>query len=194
MGQNGRDGHRVRALLRVFRKGKDLEHMIRDKSWRDLWRLVDDMHAAGSPVKTLVLVSGDVHHSYSMTGNRASSGRPRPEVVQVTCSGLQTTIRKDFKVTVAEKLSSVPFDMAGRRLVPGFVAKDGTGAPDLVLYENAVALVDVAMGPEVAVGVTYLTMTAANKRERHVFSYSSGPAYMINGEPAVMAKYRKRAG
>ena len=30
-------------LLRVFRRAKDLEHMIRDRSWRDLWDLVDAM-------------------------------------------------------------------------------------------------------------------------------------------------------
>ena len=44
------------ALLRIFRRATDLEHMIRDKSWRDLWDLVASMQQAGSRTKTLVLV------------------------------------------------------------------------------------------------------------------------------------------
>ena len=119
------------AVLRTFRRAKDLEHMIRDKSWHNLWQIVQDMKAKGSAVKTVVLVSGDVHHSYCMTANLSGTGRPRPEVVQVTCSGLQTTIREDFKSSLAEELSSVTFDVGSRRLVPGFVLKHGTGTPDL---------------------------------------------------------------
>ena len=36
------------ALLRVFRRGKDLEHMIRDRSWRDMWAIVEDMRKKGA--------------------------------------------------------------------------------------------------------------------------------------------------
>ena len=66
------------AMLHVFRRGRDLEHMIRDRSWRSFWALVEDMRKKGSAVKTLVLVSGDVHHSYCMTANPSSTGRPTP--------------------------------------------------------------------------------------------------------------------
>jgi hypothetical protein len=66
------------ALLRVFRRRSDLEHMIRDRSWRDLWSMVAAMHKNGSPVKTLVLVSGDVHHSYNMTANLPAADGRRP--------------------------------------------------------------------------------------------------------------------
>lgn len=89
------------ALLRVFRRENDMEHMIRDRSWRDMWGLVDSMRKVGSPVKTLVFVSGDVHHNYSMTANLPGRGRPKPEVLQITCSGLQTKIRKDFQRSLA---------------------------------------------------------------------------------------------
>src|SRR4051812_29154651 len=144
------------ALLRVFRRNNDLEHMIRDRSWRDLWSIVAAMHKCRSPVKTLVLVSGDVHHSYNMTANLSGRGRPLPELLQITCSGLQTTIRKTFARTLGEELGSLPFDVGSYRLVPGFVQKRGSGRPDLVLYENAVAIVDVTIGTEVGVVVTYL--------------------------------------
>jgi hypothetical protein len=174
-------------LIRVFRRAKDLEHMIRDKSWRDLWGLVEDMRKKGSPVKTLVLVSGDVHHSYSMTANLPGSGRPKPELVQITSSGLQTTIRKDFKTSLAEELSSLVFDVGKYRLVPGFVSKDDTGDPDLVLYHNTVAMVDVSMSPEVNVVVTYLA-----GKDKHIYRYTSGAAYMENGEPAVLVNYRRK--
>ena len=84
-------GVATNAVLSAFRRAKDLEHMIRDRSWRDLWALFEDMRKKGSAVQTVVLVSGDVHHSYSMTGNPSGTGRARPEIVQITCSGFQTT-------------------------------------------------------------------------------------------------------
>lgn len=175
------------AMLRVFRRGKDLEHMIRDRSWRDLWALVEDMRKKGSAVQSLVLVSGDVHHSYCMTANPSRSGRARPEVVQLTCSGLQTTIRGDVKSWLAEQLSSLPFDIGARRMVPGFTLKDGKGRPDLVLFENAAAVVDVTMGMETDVTVTYLTRSAEFKGQvQHVYRYTSAPGYLkSSGETAV---------
>ena len=45
-------GVATNAMLRVFRRAKDLEHMIRDRSWRDLWSLVEDMRKKGSAVQT----------------------------------------------------------------------------------------------------------------------------------------------
>ncbi len=179
------------AVLRAFRRSNDLEHMIRDKSWRDLWAIVEDMRKAGSPVKTLVLVSGDVHHSYCMTGNLSGSGRPRPEVAQITCSGFQTKIRATTKSSIAEELSSVVFDVGKRRLVPGFVMKHAGDVPDLALYENAAAVVEVTMRPEVDIVVTYLAGNVAPERQtKHVWKYTSAASYMKNGEPAVLADYR----
>ncbi len=180
------------ALLRVFRRSNDLEHMIRDASWRDLWSIAAAMRARRSPVKTLVLVSGDVHHSYNMTGNLSSRGRESPELLQLTCSGLQTTIRKTFARSLAEEMGSLPFDVGPRRLVPGFVRKRDVGTPDLVLYENAVAIVDVRMGSEVEVVVTYLAGTDDRHVDNHVYRYTSGPGYMKGWVPRVLAEYWAR--
>jgi hypothetical protein len=175
------------AMLHVFRRGRDLEHMIRDRSWRSFWGLVEDMRAKGSAVKTLVLVSGDVHHSYCMTANASAAGRPTPEILQITCSGFQTTIRGSKISWLAEQLSSLPFDVGKRRLVPGFVQKNGTGSPDLVLFENTAAIVDVTMGTDVDVEVTYLTASMdAQKQVRQIYKYTSHPRYLkSNGEAAV---------
>jgi hypothetical protein len=180
-------------LDRLFRFARDLEHMIRDKTWSDLWGLADAMRKARSPVKTLVFVSGDVHHSYSMTANLPGGPREKPELLQITCSGFQTTIRKDFQTRLAERISTKPFNVGRYRHVPGFVSKGGTGAPDLILYENSWALVDVNVAAEVAVTVTYF---AAEKPEhqtaQHIFQYTSGPAYMLNGVPAVLERHLQR--
>jgi subtilisin family serine protease len=89
------------ALLRIFRRAMDIEHMIRDKSWRDLWDLVGSMRKAGSRTKTLVLVSGDVHHNYCMTANLAERERPQPELLQITCSGFQTPVRSSLQTRLA---------------------------------------------------------------------------------------------
>ncbi len=180
-------GVATNAMLRIFRRGQDLEHMIRDRSWRDLWSLIEDMRKKGSAVQSLVLVSGDVHHSYCMTANPSRTGRARPEVVQLTCSGFQTTIRGDKKSWLAEQLSSLPFDVGARRMVPGFTMKDGKGRPDLVLFENAAAIVDVSMGLETDIVLTYLTRDKEFKKQvQHVYRYTSAPRYLkSNGETAV---------
>jgi hypothetical protein len=74
-----------------------------------------------------------------------------------------------------------------RHLVPGFILKDGAGRPDLVLYENAAAIVDVTMRPEVDVTVTYLWgAVEAAKQKKHIYKYTSASAYLkSNGEPAA---------
>ncbi len=173
------------SLLRVFRRATDLEHMIRDKSWRDLWGLVDAMRKTGSQVKTLVLVSGDVHHNYCMTANLPGSGRPKPELLQITCSGLQTTIRSSGKAWLAAKLSELYFKIGNYRLEPGFMSKNSADAPSLALFQNAVAIVTVAAGVEVDVRVDYLS-----DKEVHIYKYTSGSAYM-DGEYAGSPWHRR---
>ena len=122
-----------------------------------------------------------------MTANPSRTGRARPEVVQLTCSGFQTTIRGDKKSWLAEQLSSLPFDVGARRMVPGFTMKDGKGRPDLVLFENAAAIVDVSMGLETDISLTYLTRDKEFKKQvQHVYRYTSAPRYLkSNGETAV---------
>ena len=97
-------------------------------------------------MKTLVLVSGDVHHSYCMTANLPGTGRPTPEVLQITSSGLQTTIRGSGKTDLAEALSSRSFDVGRIRVTPGYLSKNDTGSPDLALFVNSVALLVATEG------------------------------------------------
>lgn len=61
-----------------------------------------------------------------MTATLPGGDRPTPELLQITCSGLQTTIRKDWQTSLAERVSSEPFTVGKHRLVPGFMAKAGT--------------------------------------------------------------------
>jgi hypothetical protein len=166
------------GLARRFRREKDLEHMVRDKTWRDLWSVVAQLNAAKSPLKSLVFVSGDVHHSYCMTGSLGRA-RPQPEVLQITCSGFRTTIRAKGMTDLAEDLGSSPFDAGKYRLMPGFMDKNGDLKPDLVLYENSAALVDVTVGKEVFVRVEFLS-----GKNKHVYRYTSGPEYMVGPQPA----------
>ncbi|HEX7317135.1 MAG TPA: S8 family serine peptidase, partial [Pyrinomonadaceae bacterium] len=186
------------AMLRVFRRGRDLEHMIRDRSWRDLWRLVKEMHDTGSRVKSLVLVSGDVHHSYNMTANLSNKGRPKPEMVQITSSGLQTTIRGAAKEWIAEQLSSLPFKVGERFVAPGYMSTNERPGSDVALYENSVALVDVKMGSEVELEATHLTVDEKKKEQpfyaekdfnKHIFRYTSGPDYLKRHVPPSVAHF-----
>lgn len=165
------------SLLRVFRRAKDLEHPVRDKTWRDLWGIVAGLQAAGSKIKTVVLVSGDVHHSYAMSARLPGEGAPKPELLQITCSGLQTTIRGGAKEWIAGKLlgSELPFDVGKYTMVPGFFRKVGTGSEELILYDNAVALVSAVFKEEATVRVDFLSWS-----DDYVFKYTGGPL----GQPA----------
>lgn len=166
-----------KALVQRFRRARDLEHMIRDKSWHDLWGIFGDMRKAGSPVKTVVLVSGDVHHSYCMTGSFDGSKSERPEALQITASGFQTTIRGDWKTDIAGKQSNEAFRIGRYKLAPGFLRKNGTGEPEVALYVNCAALVKVTIGTEVDVRVDFLTgkdVRVNKPTDTYVYKYSSG--------------------
>jgi hypothetical protein len=171
-------------LIRLFRREKDLEHMVRDKSWRDFWSIVERLRANRSPVKTLALISGDVHHSYCMTANLSGHGRPFPEMLQITSSGLRTTIRGGGKEGVAAWQSSFSFDMADHHMVPGFMSKPGSRQREVALYKNAIALVEVNLGKDVDVRVLFLAGDEkTNDIEQYVYQYTSAPSYLKMGEP-----------
>jgi hypothetical protein len=173
-------GIATNKMLTVFRRGTDLEHMMRERSWRDLWDLVGLLHKKQSPLKTLVLVSGDVHHAYCMTGHLPGRGRPTPEILQITSSGLQTTIRRTTKSSIAEGLSSRDFNVGAIRLRAGYMQKNQDGSPDLALFENSVALVEVTITGEVGIKVTHLANT-----DRYTYRYTSGAAYLADDAPGV---------
>ena len=159
--------------------------MIRDKTWRDIWGVVETLRRNRSALKTIVLVSGDVHHTYCMTGNVSGSGRPLPELLQITSSGFRTTIRRGFQEAFAEALSDMAFDFAGRHLVPGFMMKPGSRRRELALYKNAVAMVDISRGADVGVRVLHLAADDEAKRvDTYLYEYSSGSSYLKWGEPA----------
>jgi len=81
-------------------------------------------------------------------------------------------------------LSSRSFDVGRIRVTPGYLSKNDTGSPDLALFVNSVALVDVAIGPDVHVVVTHLA-----GQDRHVYRYTSGPGYMIGDSPGVPGRH-----
>ena len=100
-------------------------------------------------------------------------------MLQITASGFQTGIRETKKSDVAERHSNETFRVGRYTLAPGFLRKNGTGKPDVLLFENCAALVKVTMGSEVDVCVEYLTgkYPKINKpTDRHVYKYTSAPA------------------
>jgi hypothetical protein len=92
-------------------------------------------------------------------------------VLQITASGFQTTIRGDRKSSFAEWQSNEAFGIGRYKLAPGFLRKNGTGKPDVVLFHNAAALVKVSIGADVSVRVDYLSSDGT-----HVYKYSSSAA------------------
>ena len=145
------------------------------------------MRKEGSPVKTLVLVSGDVHHSYCMTANPSDSGRPTPEILQITCSGLQTTIRGSKKAWLAEQLATPRSTSASAGWCRASFKRTAPAAPIWCCSKTPSAMVDVSMGTEVDVMVTYLTASMDVRNQmRQIYKYTSHPSYLkSNGEAAV---------
>jgi len=108
-------------------------------------------------VKTLVFVSGDVHHSYSMTANLPGSGRPGRSCCKSPALVFKPRSERTGRRVLPSGRAETHFAWASTGWFPASCAKDGTGDPDLVLYQNAAALVQVSLGSEVDVRVNYLS-------------------------------------
>lgn len=172
------------SLLRVFRRAKDLEHPVRDRSWRDLWGILAGLQQKRSPIKTVVLVSGDVHHSYVMSARLPGSGARAPELLQITCSGFKTTIRGGMQEWLSDGLGSLPFDVGKHTIVPGFLRKGGTGGPQLALYDNAVACVTATLTGRATVSVDFLSGS-----DRYIYKYPADPRDRVQSELAASESF-----
>jgi hypothetical protein len=133
----------------AFRRGSDIEHPADNPVWDQIKGLIQRLQQ-GSTLKTVVLISGDVHFSCNLDGQLKGSNKP-PRLLQLISSGLQQQITdaKQGKLFSAYRgwLNTIARSQGvdehrGVRITLG-----GLRAPDKkrqnFLFKTSLALVDV---------------------------------------------------
>jgi hypothetical protein len=143
----------------AMRRDSDMEHMVVDKTWDDFRKLVDDLQNSVTHLKTIVMLSGDVHFSYGMLGRAPADERLRdgmpdwhayPEMLQLVSSAFRnkpSDKKRGQLVWFSENVFAKIHEVRGLRLHPIAFAR---GAPHdderpMFLTENSTAIVDVRM-------------------------------------------------
>lgn len=80
----------VRSKAEARRKS-DLEHPIMNLVWEQFRELLRELQKAGSPLRTLAIVSGDIHFSCNLDGQLPGSTQG-PRMLQLISSGLRKVI------------------------------------------------------------------------------------------------------
>ncbi len=81
-------GHRTTA---DFKRDADIEHPATNLVWSQFRDLLPRLQRAGSPLRTLVIVSGDIHFSCNLDGQFPKATRG-PRLLQLVSSGIKKTI------------------------------------------------------------------------------------------------------
>ncbi|RYF13702.1 MAG: hypothetical protein EOO30_20495 [Comamonadaceae bacterium] len=133
----------------AFKRGSDIEHPAGNPVWDQVKGLLAKVQQRGGPLKTIVLVSGDIHFSCNLDGQLPDSTRP-PRLLQLVSSGLQQKISaaKQGQLAGAYKgaLNAIARSQGvdthrGMRItVGGMQGRDG--AMRNFLYATSLALVD----------------------------------------------------
>jgi len=168
----------------AFRRGSDIEHPADNPVWDQIKALIQTLQQGSSPLKTVVLISGDIHFSCNLDGQLKGSHKP-PRLLQLISSGLQQQITegKQGKLFGAYKgwLNTIARSQGvdehrGVRITLG-----GLRAPDRkrqnFLFNTSLALVDV---DQVSFGqaaaripqIVQRHLTVASQPTRHFEEYT----------------------
>ena len=60
----------------AFRRGSDIEHPADNPVWDQIKGLIETLQQGSSPLKTVVLISGDIHFSCNLDGQLKGSHKP----------------------------------------------------------------------------------------------------------------------
>lgn len=161
-----------------LRRKRDFEHMAAEKSWDDVMYVLRNQKFPG--LKSLVILSGDVHHSYNAVG-RFSDGRRYPEVVQLVSSGCRQALTSKSRayLLAGHEVFSPTTSFRGLDIkLTGLSHADET-KQNAMLLDNNVAIVEVVLddtslnklgtGTYVAIVEEYLTQGAfptSSRRDR----------------------------
>jgi len=134
----------------AFKLGSDIEHPATNLVWEQMKGLLQRLQQAGSTIKTLVLVSGDIHFSCNLEA-QVPGAKAAPRLLQLVSSGLRNTIDKGKREKMESAYTGWLNLISGSRGVDehrGMVITLGGlegpgGKLSNFLYPTSVALVDV---------------------------------------------------
>ncbi|PYQ54937.1 MAG: hypothetical protein DMF78_03985 [Acidobacteria bacterium] len=136
----------------AFKRSADIEHPAGNPVWDQIKELLRRLQRTGR-LKTLVILSGDIHFSCNLDGQLPGSGRP-PRLLQLISSGLRQSITGTKQGQLTDAYNGWLFNLITRsqgvdehrgvRITLG-----GMRGPDdkltNFLFQPSVALVDLSM-------------------------------------------------
>jgi hypothetical protein len=133
-----------------FKRGSDIEHPAGNPVWDQIKALLTKLQRS-SPLKTLVMISGDIHFSCNLDGQLPGASRP-PRLLQLVSSGLQQKIStskqgkligayKGWLLNMISRAQGVDTHK-GIRITLGGLEGPGRTHQNF-LFDTSVALVDV---------------------------------------------------
>jgi hypothetical protein len=135
------DAVEVKEIVRDM----DMEHPVRDATWTQMSNLLADLQNSVTNLKSVVLLSGDVHMSFNVRANLRENGREvPPELLQLVSSGSRNAPSGDDRRLVRRFLSWFATDHKFRKLHIEPAGFEGVrGKTETVLFQPSIALVNI---------------------------------------------------
>ena len=182
----------------AFKRGSDLEHPAWNRVWDDIKGLLKRLQALRTPLKSVVLLSGDIHFSCNFDGQVADSNRA-PRLVQLISSGLRQVVSesKQHKLDIAYRgwLNAISRaqgvdEHRGIRITLGGLHGPG-GRLSNFLFKPSSAIIDITFhtsGPQ-RVPVPLVVQThVASAGDRGLESYSFRHMTQADGSAVMSLK------
>lgn len=182
----------------AFKRGSDLEHPAENRVWDDIKGLLKRLQALRTPLKSVVLLSGDIHFSCNFDGQVADSNRA-PRLVQLISSGLRQVVSesKQRQLDIAYRgwLNAISRaqgvdEHRGIRITLGGLHGPG-GRLSNFLFKPSAAIIDItfhASGPQRAPTPLVVQTHVASAGDRGLESYSFRHMTQADGSAVMSLK------
>lgn len=186
----------------AFRRSSDLEHPLDNEVWNDIKDLLKRLQARHRTLKTLAIVSGDVHFSCNLDA-QIDGVKGAPRLLQLISSGLRQSITQTKQGQQDSAYRGLFWNLShsagvdrhrGMRITLGGLAGPG-GKTGNFVYQPSLALVRMSTMPQGLAGKTvavpridqtHLAATSASTGEEwrmsHVTQFD-GTAWMSLHDP-----------
>jgi hypothetical protein len=167
-----------------FKRDSDIEHPAGNPVWDQIKGCLGRLQQSSSSLKTLVIISGDIHFSCNLDGQLPNAHRA-PRLVQLVSSGLKQAISKNKRdklhsayrgwLNVISGSTGVDIHR-GMRITLGGLRGPG-GSLDNFLFKTSIALVNITTTPStrtnpVSLPLVQQTHLALDSSEKQIESYT----------------------
>jgi hypothetical protein len=167
-----------------FKRDSDIEHPAGNPVWDQIKGCLARLQQSSSSLKTLVIISGDIHFSCNLDGQLPNAHRA-PRLVQLVSSGLKQAIsqgKRDklhsaYRSWLNVVSGSTGVDThRGMRITIGGLRGPG-GRLDNFLFKTSIALVNITTTPStrtnpVSLPLVQQTHLALDSSEKQIESYT----------------------